>query len=205
MGLGVWKCSTSTFYFCDSLWQIHFTPDNLNPCYLEPLSTPGFTSYNHLLLLPSIARTIDNPNFPLTRSNFCFPSDRLYIIPPSNTWTMFYVCYKLKKKTTKTTTTVYWGQKHWIYFKTTISIHCLYFLNCHSSSNPVSITVNWSNFCCLMPFSKYCFTSFAALEVKCAWYLHSLPIHLHISLFLVSCFEPPITWTPSNWNLFWFP
>ena len=100
MGLGVWKCSTSTFYFCDSLWQIHFTPDNLNPCYLEPLpvSTPGFTSYNHLLLLPSIARTIDNPNFPLTWSNFCFPSDHLYIIPPLNTWTMFYVCYKLKTK-----------------------------------------------------------------------------------------------------------
>ena len=47
--------------------------------------------------------------------------------------------------------------------------------------------------------------SLAALEVKCVRYLHSLPIHLLISLFLVICFERPITWTPDNSNFFWFP
>ena len=33
---------------------------------------------------------------------------------------------------------LYWSLKHWIYFKTTLSIPCLYF-SCHSSSYSVSI------------------------------------------------------------------
>ena len=57
--------------------------------------------------------------------------------------------------------------KHWIYFKTTMSISCCYFF-CHSSSNSVSI------------------------PVKCVWYLHSLLIILHICLLPVACFELPI-------------
>ena len=35
---------------------------------------------------------------------------------------------------------LYWSPKHWIYFKTTLSIPCLYF-SCHSSSYSVSIPV----------------------------------------------------------------
>ena len=40
--------------------------------------------------------------------------------------------------------------------------------------------------CCLIPFSIYQSISLAALEVKCAWYLHSISIHLLISLFPVT-------------------
>ena len=59
--------------------------------------------------------------------------------------------------------------KHWIYFKTTGSILCSCFF-CHSNSNSISI------------------------PVKCAWYLHSLPIHFLIFLLSpVVCFELPIT------------
>ena len=35
------------------------------------------------VILPPITRTLDNSNFPLTRSNFCFPSDHFYKILPS--------------------------------------------------------------------------------------------------------------------------
>ena len=35
---------------------------------------------------------------------------------------------------------LYWSLKHWIYFKTTLSIPCLYF-SCHSSSYSVSIPI----------------------------------------------------------------
>ena len=50
--------------------------------------------------------TLDNSNLPLTRSNFCFPSDHFYIILLSITRTMFFL--ESEKKT------VYWRPKHWI-------------------------------------------------------------------------------------------
>ena len=52
--------------------------------------------------------------------------------------------------------------------------------------------------CCAIHFSIYQSISVAALEVKCAWYLHSIPIHLLISLFPVICFELLITRTPAT-------
>ena len=41
------------------------------------------------IILLSLTRTLDNSNLPLTRSNFCFPSDHFHIILPSITPTMF--------------------------------------------------------------------------------------------------------------------
>ena len=60
--------------------------------------------------------------------------------------------------------------------------------------------------CCLIPFSIYQSISLAALEVKCAWYLHSIPIDLLISLFPVICFELSITraLTPATRTFFDF-
>ena len=55
--------------------------------------------------------------------------------------------------------------------------------------------------CCLLPFSKYQSLSLAALEVKYAWYLHSLTIHLLICLFLVISLELLITRPPYNSNI----
>ena len=63
------------------------------------------------LILPSLTRTLDNSNLPLTRSNFCFPSDHFYIILPSITRTMFCSALFLIKIREKT---VYWRPKHWI-------------------------------------------------------------------------------------------
>ena len=51
------------------------------------------------VILPSVTRTLDNSNLPLTRSNFCFPSDHFYINLPSITRTMFCLsAYKVGKK-----------------------------------------------------------------------------------------------------------
>ena len=55
--------------------------------------------------------------------------------------------------------------------------------------------------CCLIPFSKYQSLFLLALEVKCARYLHSLPIHFLISLFPVICFELSVTQTFSEFEL----
>ena len=49
------------------------------------------------LILPSVTRTLDNSNLPLTRSNFCFPSDHFYIILFSITRTMFWALKKFDK------------------------------------------------------------------------------------------------------------
>ena len=40
------------------------------------------------VILPSVTRTLNNLNLPLTWSNFCFPSDHFYIILSSITQTM---------------------------------------------------------------------------------------------------------------------
>ena len=51
-------------------------------CYLEPESiSPDFLYCN----LSSVTRTLDNSKLPLTRSNFCFPSDHFHTILPSIT------------------------------------------------------------------------------------------------------------------------
>ena len=50
------------------------------------------------VILPSLTRTLDNSNLPLTRSNFCFPSDHFYTILPSITWTMLKAHDKSGKK-----------------------------------------------------------------------------------------------------------
>ena len=82
-----------------------------------------------------------------------------------------------------------------IYFKTTVSILRLYSL-CHSTSNSVSIPVSVNQALLLNSFLKISiYIFFFVLEVKCAWYLHSLPVHLLISLFRVICFQLPITRT----------
>ena len=49
-------------------------------------------------ILPSVTRSFDNSNLPLTRSNFYFLSIHFYIILPSITRTMFWTLKKSKKK-----------------------------------------------------------------------------------------------------------
>ena len=63
------------------------------------------------VILPSVTRTLDNSNLPLTRSSFCFPSDHFYTILPSITRTMFCALFYLIKSREKR---VYWCPKHWI-------------------------------------------------------------------------------------------
>ena len=89
--------------------------------------------------------------------------------------------------------TVYWSQNIGYISKTTVSIIII----CHSSSISVSIQgCILIKFCCLIPLSKcQSLSQLIALEVKCARYLHSLPIHLLICLFPVICFKLPITRT----------
>ena len=60
-------------------------------------------------ILPSVTRTLDNSNLPLTRSSFCFPSDHFYIILPSITRTVFWTLKSREK-------TVYWRRniEFWI-------------------------------------------------------------------------------------------
>ena len=55
------------------------------------------------VILPSVTRTLDNSNLPLTRRNSCFPSDHFYVILPLITRTMFWA---LKKS---------WRPRHWIF------------------------------------------------------------------------------------------
>ena len=80
---------------------------------------------------------------------------------------------------------------HRIYFKTTVSILRL-FVSPVQIQCP-SLYVNQALFLIQTFFQSNKSIFLAALEVKCAWYLHSLPIHLFISLFPVICFELPIT------------
>ena len=52
------------------------------------LNTQKYGLFCSLLQLGPITRTLDNSNRPLTRRNFCFPSDHFYIMLPSITQTM---------------------------------------------------------------------------------------------------------------------
>ena len=115
--------------------------------------------------------TLGNSNLPLTRNNFCFPSDYFYTILPSIARNMFCSARQVRNWVRNT---------ELIYFKTTMAILCLqlFFFSIHSKlSVHACILIKLS---CLIPFSKYqshISISLAALEVKCAWYLHSLSVH----------------------------
>ena len=124
--------------------HIQLTPDNSNPRQLEPKSiSPGFPSYIYCHF------TLGNLNFPLTRSNFnFFPSAHFYTILPSIIRTMLIGAWKVGKKT------VHWSPKHWIYFKTTKPILCLYFLSLQFKYNVHPI------FCCLIAFPPHPFAYF---------------------------------------------
>ena len=79
------------------------TKDNSNPHLLEPRANsnqnrfPLDLRHTFTVILPSVTRTPDNFNLPLTQSNNCFPSDHLYIILTSITRTMFWALKKSGK------------------------------------------------------------------------------------------------------------
>ena len=86
------------------------------------------------VILPSITWTLDNSNLPLTRSDFCFPSDHIYIILPS----ILEPCYKRvtsqeKKNCVLKSETLNLFQNN--------CVNSLSLLFCHSSSNSLSIPV----------------------------------------------------------------
>ena len=59
-------------------WEIQLIPHNLNPRQLEPkLISPESPSYIYCYV------TLGNSNVQLSRSDFCFISDRVSIILPS--------------------------------------------------------------------------------------------------------------------------
>ena len=89
---------------CDAYFAIQSTPDNSNPRYLESLANSNQNRFaldflhTFTVILPSVTRTLDNSNLiPLTRSNFCFPSDHFYTILPAITRTMFLALKKSGK------------------------------------------------------------------------------------------------------------
>ena len=60
--------------------EIQLTPDNSNPRLLEPCANsnqnrfPLDFHHTFTVILPSVTRTLDNLELPLTWTNFCFPS-----------------------------------------------------------------------------------------------------------------------------------
>ena len=136
--------------------------------------------------------TPDNSNLPLIRSSFCFPSDHFYIILPSITRT-------LEKA-------VYWSPKHGVYFKTSVSILCLYYfvtpVQTHCPSLYILIKLCWSiPFFFFQNINLYLLLPLKDLEVRGAWYLHSRPIHLLISLLLNTWFVRTPFDFPSRFEL----
>ena len=122
--------------------HIQLTPDNSNPRQLEPKSiSPGFPSYIYCHF------TLGNLNFPLTRSNFFPLSSFLHNFTLDNS-NHVNKCVKSREKT------VHWSPKHWIYFKITKSILCLYFLSLQFkfSVHPI--------YCCLIAFPPHPFAYF---------------------------------------------
>ena len=57
----------------------------------------NFKLSSRAVILPLVTQTLDNLNFPLTQSNFCFPSDHFYTILPLITRTMIYARDNLGK------------------------------------------------------------------------------------------------------------
>ena len=80
------------------------TPDNSNLRKLEPRANSNKSRFPleflliFTVILPSVTRTLDNSNLPLTRSNSCFPSAHFYTILPSITRTMLYARVKSRNK-----------------------------------------------------------------------------------------------------------
>ena len=65
--------------------NIQLTPDNSNP-KLAPRANSNKVDFPWIwftVILPSLTRTLDNSNLPLSRSNFCFPSAHFCTISPS--------------------------------------------------------------------------------------------------------------------------
>ena len=109
------------FYLLKHCWL----PTTQNLCELDPRANsdqnrfPVDFLHTFILILLPVTRTLDNSNLPLTWSNFCFPSDLFYII----LLLILEPCFKHVTSGKK----IYWSPKHWIYFKTTVTILCLYF------------------------------------------------------------------------------
>ena len=106
--------------------------------------------YTFTVVLPSVTWTLDNSDLPLTRSNFCFLLRSFLYNFTFNNLNMFLVSVKLEKKP------LYLRWKHWIYFKTTMSILCLEFIFFLSLQLKFSVQpCILIKLCFLIPFSKF--------------------------------------------------
>ena len=206
------------FYFsiwCHKIQPQHFvqsTPDNSNPRELEPKAISlGFPSYIHCYF------TLGNSNFPLTRSNFCFPSDHLYSILLSITRTMFKARDKLIKKNYRV---LYSETVNFFTYQSCIL--CLYFLSVQCKycpalySNQVLLfkMLNYffkNNISCF-PWSEGCILLalyfFPIHEVSCrACHHHNLMWLFENRIFLISGFmlRNPELELPIARGLFQFP
>ena len=99
--------------------------------------------------LPCVTCTLNNLYLPLTRSIFCFPSDHFYITLPSITQITFNYAPDNSK-----TKTVHLSPKHLIYFKTTVSIVCLYFYVTPEFKFSFHLCI-LIKLCCLIAFSPH--------------------------------------------------
>ena len=90
------------------LSYLQSTPDNSNPRLLEPRANSNQNRFpldffhTFTVILPSVTRTLNNSNLPLSRSNFCFPSDHFHTHLPSITRTIFWTLKKSGKKNKQT-------------------------------------------------------------------------------------------------------
>ena len=102
------KISTSMFSTTDKTFHNHhFISTHCNYSRFPITRTLANSNQNRFpldflhtfpVILPSVIRTLNNSNLPLTRSNFCFPSDHLYINLTSKTRTIFWALIKSGKK-----------------------------------------------------------------------------------------------------------
>ena len=106
-------------------FNIQLTPDNTNPSLILTQTKNRFPlDFLHTctVIFPSVTQNLDTSSLPLTRSNFCLPSDHFYIKILTAINRPCLSARKVKKKT------VYWSPKHWKskqeFFE---SIPCFYF------------------------------------------------------------------------------
>ena len=50
--------------------------------------------FTFTIILPSVTQTVDNSNLPVTRSNFCFPSDHLLAFIPHPIFLFPVICFE---------------------------------------------------------------------------------------------------------------
>ena len=166
---------------------IHSTLPKIICCYIYVYSWLLITwslANSNLMLIQTLDNlnlmltpTLNKSNLPPTWSNFCLPLANFCIIEG-------------KKQCTEVRNIE------------SISKHpCQYLslLFCHCSSNSVSIPVYFVKFFLLFINQGLLLNqsiSLAALGVKCAWYLHSLPIHL----FCLFPYSGYLLRTPDNSN-----